>query len=360
MFRHDPAHSGFSTSVGPDTPDVVWKYPFPLALLRSSPTVVNQRLFQGYALAVEPLWGELFCLDTDNNGALLWSSYAGGLCSTPGVSEQSVFAKNYYGDIVSFASDSGDFFWSYFTGVGGSFYVSSPTIVDNRMFIGGQDGYVYCLDVHNQSTPQLLWRTRTDGPVVSSPAVAYGKVFVGSCDKKLYCLDASNGRLLWSVPTGDEIWSSPTVTDTMVVVGSNDGYVYGVPVHGPVACSVTNTYNGGWRFRTDGPVRSSPAVGFGSVVVGSDDGNVYCINITSGALRWCTPTGGMVWSSPAISSDEKVFIGTYAHTIFCFSMNSGDVIWQYETNGPVLSSPAVWNGNVYVSVDYDGIYCFGL
>ena len=59
------------------------------------------------------------------------------------------------------------------------------------------------------STNDVLWSYQTGGEVYSSPAVADGRVFVGSDDGQVYCLDASDEplgeRLIWSFQTGSKV-----------------------------------------------------------------------------------------------------------------------------------------------------------
>jgi len=82
----------------------------------------------------------------------------------------------------------GDLIWSYQTWAD---IYSSPAVAYGRVYVGGQDNCVHCLDAE---TGSLLWSYTTGGRVDSSPAVAYGKVFVGSNDHNIYCLDAGEAE----------------------------------------------------------------------------------------------------------------------------------------------------------------------
>src|SRR5262245_27304171 len=79
---------------------------------------------------------------------------------------------------------------------------SSAAIAGNRVFIGSNDGSVYCLDLAGGNK---VWSFKTGVAVESSPLVLDGKVFVGSADAFLYALDAATGKLLWKYQTGDKI-----------------------------------------------------------------------------------------------------------------------------------------------------------
>jgi inhibitor of cysteine peptidase len=109
-----------------------------------------------------------------------------------------------------------------------------------------------------------------------------------------------------------------------------------------------------WRFKTDGEIVSSPAISAdGIIFVGSDDNYVYAIN-RDGSLKWRYKTGGIVRSSPAIAEDGTVYIGSFDGRLYAFNGSSGIVNWTYppldQTGvGGIESSPVIGSdGTVYV------------
>ncbi|MBA7483213.1 Outer membrane protein assembly factor BamB [subsurface metagenome] len=72
--------------------------------------------------------------------------------------------------------------------------------VGNTVYFGSSsDDKVYALDA---VTGHERWSFFTGGPVRLSPVVWKGRVFVGSDDGFVYCLNANNGKLLWKVRGG--------------------------------------------------------------------------------------------------------------------------------------------------------------
>ena len=71
-------------------------------------------------------------------------------------------------------------------------------------------------------------------------------------------------------------------------------------------------------------MRSSPAIGSDDTVyVGSADKKLYAINGKSGVKLWEFETGSEVWfSSPAISSDGTVYVGSYDKKLYAIKTNS--------------------------------------
>ena len=71
MFRHDPAHTGYSTSTAPETCNVLWNYTTG-GYVESSPAVVDGRVYIGS-------WdGKVYCLDAET-GELIWNYKTGDL-----------------------------------------------------------------------------------------------------------------------------------------------------------------------------------------------------------------------------------------------------------------------------------------
>ena len=132
------------------------------------------------------------------------------------------------------------------------------------------------IDIFVDISDRKVWEFDTGDNVDSSPAVLGGYVYVGGDDGKVYCLNSQTGDKVWEFGTGDwgSIESSPAVSGNFVYVGSNDIKVY---------CLDAQTGNKVWMFKIgDYYVNSSPAVLDGRVYVGSDDGKLYCIRAAEG------------------------------------------------------------------------------
>lgn len=235
--------------------------------------------------------------------------------------------------------------WTYQTG---DKVCSSPVIADGKMYVGADDGYVYCLDAENGTE---IWKSSINGvPWMSSPAIADGRLYIGGYG--LYCLNVTDGRILWNYPTGLHVSSSPAVVGNRVYVGIwNQG----------VCCFNTHPllpYERIWQFKPGTMVLSSPAVLDDRVYIGSREGKLYCINATTGVELWnfTTSIGGWVDSSPAISNG-RLFFGSDDNKIYCISPTNGEKIWEYTTQGEIRSTPAVSGDRVYVGSMDKKLYC---
>jgi eukaryotic-like serine/threonine-protein kinase len=276
-----------------------------------------------------------------------------------GITELNVGANSEDGDWAMFHHDSAH--TSYSTGTApanstvkwtfstsDNIINSSPAIVDGLLYVGSDNGNIYCIDA---DTGKQIWVNFTiTKPVYSSPAVMDSYVYFGCEDGKVYCLDAQTGNEVWNYQTGREIGrSSPTVTHGSVYIGSGDGNLY---------CLNALTGDKKWNFTTVGEydphttigpwtsATSSPAVVNGYIFVGGT--SFYCLNADSGSLVWSYPT--VVSCSPAVS-DDKVYFCSYNNTAYCLNKKTGTFIWSRPDIGPQFAagefSPAVAYDNVF-------------
>lgn len=119
-----------------------------------------------------------------------------------------------------------------------------PIVVGRQLFVGSPlADWVVALDT---TTGAEQWRFWTEGPVRFAPASVDGRVYVGSDDGWLYCLDATSGKLLWKHPGGPadrrlignervmSVWpvrGGPVVADGIVYFATGLWPFMGVYVH---------------------------------------------------------------------------------------------------------------------------------
>lgn len=119
----------------------------------------------------------------------------------------------------------------------------------------------------------------------------------------------------------------------------------GSPAQGTVA----------WVFPTGGPIYSSPAVSNGIVYIGSQDKKLYALDADTGATVWEYETGSWVDSSPAIVNGV-VYFGSNDGRLHALDAGNGEKLWDFNTRRPVTSSPAVADDIVYFGSDDYYIY----
>jgi outer membrane protein assembly factor BamB len=354
---------GYFYALDVNTGKLVWKYKGPGDLFWPGwPVVADGKVYAttGQAAGVDPITGEyskseFACLDA-YTGNLLWKlpieAYAprestaiayGNLYLIPGYIEINT--------------------------------MNSYTVPGEVWAIGSQSWSMWRHDPEHTGTGQsgptnltLRWKFTAGGAIISSPSVVDGRVYVGSVDKNLYCLDALSGRLVWNFTTGSPITSSPAVADGKVYIGPDDGYVY--CLHAKNGSQIWKSYAGGYipgHFNSVVQFSSSPAVVGDRVYVGSLDTNLYCFDANSGKVIWTYKTSGYICSSPAVVDNAVYFTSQTPlpnATLYKVNANNASLIWKTQIpyqlmadrGTDMMSSPTVADGIVFTAVNKQYYY----
>jgi uncharacterized repeat protein (TIGR01451 family) len=318
MFRYDQRHSGLSPYVGPITDTVKWQT-LTGGVIESSPSIAaNNNVYIG------SYDGSLYCISY-TSGSVVWSRTLGGAVhSAPAVAADGTVYIGAGNFLYALNPDS-SVKWAYDTG---ALTRSSPVIdADGTIYIGSTNNRLFAVN-HDGS---FKWSFATGGLIDSSPAIgADGTVYIGSGDGKIYAINPATAAARWSYPTGGSIAGAPALDGIgTVYAGSIDGNVYALNPDGTIK----------WVAPTGGPVYSSPAVG-ASVYIGSDDARLYSLNPATGAKNWDYAAGNRIRSSPAVDSVGNIYFGSDDGKIYC--LNSGGIlVWSRDTAQPVRSSPAI-------------------
>jgi outer membrane protein assembly factor BamB len=250
----------------------------------------------------------LFGIDTDGGKQIWGYEIPGDVFSSPCLIDDMIIVVGSINNAVyALEGYSGNIRWKFETG--GEVW-SSPSYNGNEIFIGSDDGFVYCLDIDgkllwktklngkirssspclsfdedqrpsvfigtynggmfclNQSTGMIRWSKQITKPVMASPAIIKDKAFFAASDKRIYCFQVKDGSSIWNFETGDKIWSSPSISeyDGVMFFGSLDSHIYGIDIH-----SGRQT----WKFPTMNMVDSSAAIASSMMFIGSRDGLLY-------------------------------------------------------------------------------------
>ena len=134
-------------------------------------------------------------------------------------------------------------------------------------------------------------------------------------------------------------------------------------------CHAAPTMTPLWSYPTGDALLSSPALGSNDTVyVGSYDQYLYAINSTNGQLRWrysVKPArnneAAYIFSAPAIATDGTIYFGT-DHQLGgnggsageLYALNPGGTLkWVYPVNAAIYSDPAVGTGGTIYFGCYD-------
>lgn len=106
--------------------------------------------------------------------------------------------------------------------------ISSPTVDDSLVYIGGTDSCLYAINTYALDINNRVWVYKTGGPVSASPCFNDSLVFVGSNNGVLYALNKLKGTLRWSFSIqpfgGNSSITAPVQANSVIFFGSDNGF----------------------------------------------------------------------------------------------------------------------------------------
>ncbi len=234
----------------------------------SSPVVVDDKLY----VAGES--GNLHCMDP-RTGKYHWVTYIGGFGkgtkggsngseTSPAIADGEVFVADYDGFMHCFDAKTGKRKWKVATNDDTDV---SAVVVDELVYIAGQEKapYLYCFDRSKKG--ETVWKFKNETGWWSTPAVVGDRLYIGGDGGKVYCLNRKTGKEIWSGTWSEQVWSSPAVVDGKVVFGTRSDHIYMVDA---------KTGKEIWKGDMGGRTISTPIVVDGKIYIGSSTGKFAC------------------------------------------------------------------------------------
>lgn len=284
----------------------------------------------------------------------------------------------------------------------------SPTIVDNRVYIGGGAAGVLCvqldkasidgkefdlatiakmqadkwkeleakylvdkkkdpdfamepsLDSLHKPTPKVIWRKGDKKwHVDASVNVAGDKVLVASAfldkekvgERSLFCLSAATGDEIWKARLGVNPWGGPAVEgDTVVVTGSSIAYDPKIlkGAKGEIAAFDLAKGSDKWRKELPGGVLGCAALTKDLAVCSCTDGKVRGYALKDGERRFLYDCKMPLFAPVAIAGDVA-YAADFKGVIHAIELKTGTAKWTLDLGTDALvQSPGMVYGGVTV------------
>jgi outer membrane protein assembly factor BamB len=211
--------------------------------------------------------------------------------------------------------------------------------------------FVYAVNATN-GTEKWRFPVKADSKITffASPVLTNnGQLLAGSYDNLLYSLNPQNGQENqngWPFKAKNRFIASPLVTDQGIFAPSEDSNLYALSPAGKLL----------WSFQTQNALWATPVADSKAIYQPSMDHHIYALDIQTGNLLWKSEDlGGALVSSPTLSPDGVLYIGTFASTMLALNTKDGKILWSTPTSGWVWSGPALDNGNLYFG-DLNGTF----
>ena len=413
-YRGNPQRTGNTDGIpGPAAPKVLWSVKGQEHYIASPLPLGDRVLFTGLGGFLVPTM-RAFVADPAAAQRVAWTKSAPYLklptVSTPAVAD----GKLIFGDgmhqtdgaiLHCLQADKGQAFWQ--LGVPGTLVhlEGSPTILDGRVYLGGGDAGVLCIDLNRltldgkeqtadaiekirkakwaelqakyqkdlkenkdfaieptedqlpRPAPVKLWQQGQGKWHVDAPvAVADGLVLAASAfldkektgDRALFALDAKTGAIKWRVSLKINPWAGPSVLGkTVVVCGSSLNFdpTQIKRAKGEVAAYDLTTGAEKWhKDVTTGGVLSCAALTADMVVVTATDGKVRAFNLADGERRWIYDAKTPFFAPVAL--DKTVaYAGDLQGVVHAINLADGTAKWKLDLGAePSVKAPGMIYG----------------
>lgn len=198
------------------------------------------------------------------------------------------------------------------------------TIDDGTVYFGSSmDHTVYAV---RTASGKVRWTFVTEGPVRYAPTVWNGHVYVGSDDGYVYCLKARNGSLVWKYRAGPR--------DDKVL--GNGRMISLWPVRTGVLVEDGVAYFGAGVF---------PYEGVYICALNAEDGSVVWKNDTIGDRGHELRYGGITPQSYLVASQDRLYVPSGRAMPAAFDRKSGEFLYYCSPGGKVGGSWALLDGD---------------
>ncbi len=283
-----------------------------------------------------------------------------------------------------------------------------PTIADGKVYIGGGNAGVICVDLNRvtldgreqplatvesaldaqwkallvayeaekkkdpdfavppstdslpKPAPVRVWQQGQDQwHVDAALAVDAGRVYVASAflddeksgDRALLCLRADDGSAQWKTPLKFNPWAGPTLTADLVLVGcSSIRFDPKLIRFGKGEIVAVRRSDGGakWRRSIPGGVVSAIAVRGKTAVFTATDGKIRAVDVESGNDRWSYSAGAPFFAGVAATVDA-VYAADLKGIVHALSLTDGRKLWTLDlATAPQVKSPGMVYGSPVV------------
>jgi outer membrane protein assembly factor BamB len=216
-FTAEEPNSGVLYKLNAESGAVIWKKELPYRLsfgggteMLGSPSVAAGRVF------ASSNWGDYFCYDTAN-GEMIWHfqnpTATEFIVSSPIYVDGTVLLIDKF-NLACVNITNGWTLWSKYTG--DELYVS-PSYADGKVYMVTSQRHIFVLDANDNGT--IIDTATTDSSSWSSPTIANNRLFVGCNDWNVYCFaenitkQANSGGTQTTPPT-----NNPPLHTTYIVI----------------------------------------------------------------------------------------------------------------------------------------------
>lgn len=225
-----------------------------------------------------------------------------------------------------------------------TFYSDPALAEDDNLFVGGYDNVLYRINTANGLGEPIF--EGANGRYVGGPLVVNDQVYAPSADHILYAIDL-NGRSVWEFETGDPLWAQPATDPdcNCIYLTSMDHMVYAL-----------ESRSGRLLWSTEdlgGALVSTPIITEEMVLyVGTFANELLALDAMTGSILWRFATQNWVWAGPGVDEDTLYF-GDLSGTFYALNRQDGTIKWQLQPDpdSAIVGTPLVTEDGIYFTTE---------
>ncbi|MBV8432995.1 MAG: PQQ-binding-like beta-propeller repeat protein [Candidatus Eremiobacteraeota bacterium] len=186
---------------------------------------------------------------------------------------------------------------------------------------------------------ETAWRVETGGQISASPTVADNVLYLGNNDGRLYAIDPTNGHAFWTFATQNPLMSAPLVYGDLVIVGEGDANSMGSsppePIkvgQGPSSLIALDRRSGKvrWKRAIGGSGMPTPAIINGVLVQHNGGGWVGGYDPATGDRKFAHHLESVASMSAILplGGDQFVTSGVGTNAVWKMSATDGSILWS--------------------------------
>jgi len=198
---------------------------------------------------------------------------------------------------------------------------SSPLVDNNRIFVGGDKGAIYCISIPGEKT---IWKRSLEKAVRATPLLSGGYLYVITREGRLLKLENEKGKIEWDVDIR-EILRIDMLADGKTAE-KNDSFKFDM------------------------------VSGHEYVIIAGNGSTLYAVDKQSGKLAWYFVNSSGSYTGAPILYNDTVYMGVKKGEIIAINYHDGTLLWRKVVGEPMVANPLACNRALIVGTLSSAIY----
>ncbi len=215
------------------------------------------------------------------------------------------------------------------------------TIFEDDLFVT-QNQQIYQIDPTNGALiSRIPQEIDAKSPIYFAPPeiTEDGQLLIGSYNNNLHNYNIETGRETWVFENDNRFIASVLILDDIIYAPNADHTLHALDMNGTEQ----------WSFETEGPLWAKPVYDGEKLYLASMDHHLYALNPRTGNEIWSVDLGGTTVTSPEISEDGLLYLGTFESEVLAIRSSNGVKVWTFQANDWVWGAPALVDDVIYAT-----------